>query len=375
MKVAYITTFDVLEAPPHEGGVVWSKRNFHLIQHVFGKENVYLCCITKHKDSMINATDNTKVFFSDRSKKQILINSLSGRLQFSKSIEDEVVKHVLQLKCNIVCLDMSRMGYLQERLPKEIKQVLFLCGIERDYIKALTRINPSRIVLKRAINTNESLSVKYSDIVIALNQRDSNGLLKYYSRRPDFILPITIDDSYIENEIDDANIKPSKLQLLFVGALFPPNEHGLSWFVKEVMPNVNADLTVIGKDFEKIKDKLQSKNVNVIGTVDKLTQYYHNANAVVSPILLGEGMKVKTANHLMYGKPMFATNEALEGYDVDGCKNIVRCNTAVEFETAINKHTKKRPYSFVDNDIRTLFLSKYHSPCYVPMIRDLLNFN
>jgi len=375
MKVAYVTTFDILEEPPHEGGVVWSKRNLFLVQQVYGKENVYVCVITRNKKSLLKATGNITAFYSKRKKTDILLNSFSGRLQYNKSVENSVLKHILHLQCDVVCFDMSRMGFLQERLPEKIKQVLFLCGIERDYIKALININPSRIILKRAINVNERLAVKNSEIIITLNKRDSDGLMKYYNRNSNLVLPVTMDDSFVDCKTyknDISSYSSSKLQLLFVGALFPPNEHGLSWFIREVMPKVNAELVVVGKDFEKLKSKLERDNVKIIGTAHDLSEYYYNSDAVVSPILLGEGMKVKTAGHLMYGKPMFATDEALEGYEVENIGSVFRCNTAEEFVSAINKFCANPNRERFDAPIRELFLSKYTTVNYIPVMKEIL---
>lgn len=72
-------------------------------------------------------------------------------------------------------------------------------------------------------------------------------------------------------------------------------------------------LEIVGKGFEELKNQLTRSNVKVIGGVDSLEPYYENAAAVVMPILYGDGMKVKTAEAMMYGKVIFASEEALEG--------------------------------------------------------------
>ena len=52
---------------------------------------------------------------------------------------------------------------------------------------------------------------------------------------------------------------------------------------------------------------------------------------------LGSGMKSKTAEALMYGKPILGTKEAFEGYDTDPAKVGALCNTATEFIETIGK--------------------------------------
>ena len=370
MKIAYITSVEILGSQ-NTGGIQCCNRNLSLLKQAFGEDNVFVCAITKHKEFAAKSYGNTKVFFSNRRKINILKYTLSGRLQFGRDVETAVLEHIKNLKCDVVFIEFSRMGFLQERLPKDVKQVLFLHNIEVDYIKNLTRVHPPYIVLKRAVERNETLALKNADVIMALNSKDADRVRGDYNRTADLILPITMNDSFNQAEMVTQKTSTSKLQILFIGSLFPPNEQGVLWFVNEVMPRVNAEFTVVGRGFEKLKNRLNRNNVNIIGTVDKLSEYYHEADAVVSPILFGAGMKVKTAEAMMYGKTMFATDEALEGYEVEGQKNIFRCNTAPEFIEAINAYADSPQYKPFDEEIRALFLEKYHTPKYVPVLQEL----
>ena len=371
MKIAYITQEEIL-GPSNTGGILCCKRNLSLLKQAFGDDNIHICAITKNKEYLEKADGKTTVFYSARKKVNILRNVMHGRLQFGKDVEKAVLRHVIDLDCSMAFFDSSRLGTLQEQLPKEIKQILFMLNIEKDYIRNLIRVHPTRIVLKRAFEKNEFLAVKYADKVISLNNRDAGQLKKYYDRSTDCIIPITMEDNFTPSNEDKENTTSTKLQLLFIGSLFAPNEHGVTWFVNEVMPYVNADFLVAGRDFEKLAHKLTRSNVNVIGTVDDLCVYYHNSDAIVSPILFGDGMKVKTAEALMYGKPMFATNEALEGYCVEDQENIFRCNNKEQFITAINEYALKKERTGFDSKLRNLFLEKYHTPSYIPVLKDLL---
>jgi len=371
IKIAYITSVEILDLT-NTGGIQCCKRNLNLLQQAFGEDNVFICAITKNKKLLTKKTGNTEVFYSNRNKISILKNILTNRLQFGRDVEQSVLEHVNSLDCDIVFIEFSRMGFLQKSLSGKVKQVLFLHNIEKNYIKNQIRVHPSRAVLKKAFNINESMAVKYADKIICLNNRDAEQLEEIYNRKADLIIPITFDDSYISPAEESRQNPNPCLQLLFVGSLFPPNEHGITWFVNEVMPYVDAEFTVVGRDFEKLRDKLSRSNVNVVGSVDDLSVYYNNADAIVSPILIGDGMKVKTAEALMYGKPMFATDEALEGYTVEGQKNIYRCNTSEEFILEINKHAKESQRTGFDKNLRDLFLEKYHTPGYISVLKELL---
>jgi hypothetical protein len=89
-----------------------------------------------------------------------------------------------------------------------------------------------------------------------------------------------------------------------------------------------------------------------------LDEYYYTYSNIVMPIQYGAGMKVKTAEAMMFGMTIFATNEALEGYEVDDYKGIYRCNTAMEFIMAIRKMNES---FWQQNTIRECFLQQYES--------------
>jgi len=371
MKIAYITIEEIL-GPANSGGIQCSLRNIDLIKSAFGSENIFVCAITKNKDYLSRENGNMKVFFSYCNRNiNSIINALKGRLVFEKKVENEIIEYLTALGCQYVFLESSKMGNLQKRLPSDLKQILFMQNIEREYTKNLLRKHLEYLIIYLPTVWNEKKAVKNAEIIIMLNKRDSVLLEKFYNRKPYLIIPITFSDSFLEQEsVSPDGIAP--LQLLFVGSLFSSNEHGVTWFVNEVMPYVNAELTIIGKGFERLTGKLNKDNVKTVGTVEDLSSYYYSANAVISPILFGAGMKVKTAEAFMYGKPMFATDEALEGYDVEGLGNIYRCNSQGEFINEINKFSKKTPYILYDPNIRSLFLEKYHTQGYVPVLRKML---
>ncbi|KAK3582584.1 hypothetical protein CHS0354_024138 [Potamilus streckersoni] len=112
---------------------------------------------------------------------------------------------------------------------------------------------------------------------------------------------------------------------------------------------------------EKYQSEWESEKIEVIGTVEETSSYYYAADAVVSPILQGEGMKLKISDALMYGKTIFGTTESFDGYEVDYDKIGARCNSAEAFIRAINHFSKKKenqkfnPYS---REIRVHFTHK-----------------
>jgi len=374
MRIAFVTTFEIL-GPPVTGAIQCAVRNLSLLKQAFGDENIFVCAITRYKEFLSKTTPNTKVFYANRNQKRTTLRNgiavLLGRQRFDKKTEDAVIKYIIQLDCDAAFIDYSLMGFLPAKLPKRIKQALFMHNIEYDVSKLRPYPRIVNYIVSLATYYNESISVKNADIIISLTNRDAARLKKYYKRHSEMILPITFDDRYSEGLMDPQLPASAPFTLLFVGSYFSANNEGLTWFIDNVMPFIKAKLTVVGKDMEKLTNKLKRDNVEIIGTVDELSHFYYNADAVISPLFSGSGMKVKTAEALMYGKPMFATDEALEGYEVDDLENVYRCNTSEQFISAITDYIANEQRTDFDRKVRNRFLEKYHTPSYVPAFREL----
>ena len=183
---------------------------------------------------------------------------------------------------------------------------------------------------------NERKSVKYADKVVVLNKRDSDSLAAFYDRNSDEILPLCIDDRFDVDKVVKFNT--SKIGA-FIGSNFYANNKGIKWFCENVSNRLNCPILIVGKGFENEKEYFSNfKNIRVIGTVDNVEDYYYNVDFIVSPIFDGSGMKTKTAEALMFGKTIFGTHEAFEGYDVDVSKVGAICQTADDFVNAINDY-------------------------------------
>ena len=192
--------------------------------------------------------------------------------------------------------------------------------------------------MKNAV-INEELTLKNSDIIITLNNRDSLMLEEIYKKKSNKEIGITFPITKVLNKTKKINNE--KFKLLFVGiGTFLPNIQGIEFFIEEVLAHINAELEIVGKGTEINREKWEKLNskVKVIGTVDNLDNYYNEADAVIAPIFIGGGMKVKIAEALSYGKTIFGTLEAFEGYEVDYKRVGGLCNTAKEFIENINNY-------------------------------------
>ena len=265
--------------------------------------------------------------------------------------------------CNIInrsdadCLfiETSKMGYFAKLAKKKgMKVISYPLNCEA-ILYGTTRGK----LFVPFIKAQERMTVEYSDFIFYLNERDQKDFYRLYPRsraRPFSLVPVTFVDKVSEEQLTIMKGKAEKRHGLFFGSNFPPNYNGIKWFVENVSQSIDADIDIVGLNFDNCTEFSRS-NVHVIGTVDDLAERIVNASFVIAPIFEGSGMKVKTCEAMMYGKTIFASNEAVEGYEIEE-GTVTLCNNAKEFIGSINAFIKsdKLPYS---EPTRRLFLNKY----------------
>lgn len=356
-KVLFLTVMDIYDKDGN-GGVKCSQRNYIYLQKCYGKCNVILATFPR-KEYTIPPKDEI-MFKRTQNNFQHLIAALLGCKVYFPWNEKKVFKFIVENNFDLIFIDSSLLGRVA-KVEGNFKKIIFFHNVEADYAKNKVqnegiRYLPSYFASKR----NEKIAIENVDAVIALNTRDSLRLESLYGRGANFILPITLHDSYSMEKARKFTIQ--KNRLLFVGSFMPQNQVAVEWFMKEVMPELTGiNLDIVGKGFENKKREYEAEsNVNVIGEVDDLDEVYYSHEIVIIPLLYGAGMKIKTAEAMMYGKIILASDEALEGYDINGVSGVFRCNTAEEYIIKINELCGDK---LVQSDTRTLFTNKYDDTC------------
>lgn len=346
-----------------DGGKKVSNRNYELLKAVFGKENVKLIMFTNCLNYECKDGDAMRLK-SYRCMVDRVINIFRGRLFTGKQNEEWVIRYVEQENYNIVFLDRSLFGTLAFELKKNcIKSEIwtFAHNVESNYFYNKLKKNALiRGIICRKIKKSERVTFENSDKIFSLTNRDADLIKTIYDKKVNFVIPVTFQDKFCLKKcaFHDWN----KKELLFIGSMFGPNYDGIKWFCRNVMKELpEYTLKIVGKGFESKRSDLEgeSDNIQVIGTVDDLEKYYYADNVIVMPIFYGEGQKVKTAEAMMYGKVILASDEALEGYHVQGVEGILRCNSKDEFVNSIRMLHEKIIWDNARNSVRSLFLKNY----------------
>lgn len=333
-KLIFVTFNDI--GSLHYGGALCSYRNYQSLSQFYQIETVV---IKKH------STFKSLQSCLEGNYPPILNSNIS-----------KIISSILKNNIEIVFLDSSLMGKLSNAIKKRTnaKIIVFFNNVEYDYtlVRFGIEFSIQKIIYQRLAFKNEKKSIINSDYRISLTERDRNRIFELYHKQIDCVIPVTLPDKRYNFNFNNIG----KYCLLF-GANTRANYEGYKWFVQNVAEKIKSDIVIAGKGFDKIANEFERDNVQVIGFVEDLEELYANAICIIIPLLSGSGMKLKTVEALMYGKTIFGSAEAFEGYDFDYSQVGGLCNTAEDYISQINDYLLNS--TTINNYSRSIYEKKY----------------
>ncbi len=334
-----------------DGGSQANKRNAEIAAHILGKENV------------------DYYYVNDVNKKRSIFSLLRTASLFPFSYFNGLTPCKLQAIIDMssaydyVFVSTSVFGLIAKKLREhgyKGKIISFFHNVESLYYEArVSKGLPFRDIIIGCAAKNDRCSISYADISIGLCERDSNIMKQLYGKSFDAIVPITFTDKCTDKPHNLHMLTASKPKCYFIGSNFPANSEGLLWFVKNVLPHVDIDFKIVGKDMDLLKASNPIlDSIPVYANVPNLAPYFEDADFMVFPIFSGSGMKVKTCEALMYGKNILGTTETFEGYELNTSSCGRLCNTAEDYIDAI-RYYSENPVPKYNAYSRSVFVSKY----------------
>ena len=329
------------------GGNLANMRSLNTIKKFFGTENV------------------GEYYILDEAQKRPIWSYLLAVLLFPfnyhNGLTPQKIKDIISISkdYNYIFLSTSVIAIVAKKLRENGYQgtiVTHYHNIESIYYDAIIpRWFPGRQIIVRCAANNDKYGCEYSSKVITLSERDSKFLEKHYGRKADAIISISLEDNF--SPIDESQLTSKRPLCLFIGTYNKPNNNGVLFFVKNVLPFVDIEFKVVGKGMGRLKNENDSmKDIEVINDAPDLRPFFNEADFMILPVFSGSGMKVKTCESLMYGKNIIGSSETFEGYHVDTNKVGGLCNTADEYIRCL-KHYINHPIPRFNKYSREIFIS------------------
>jgi glycosyltransferase involved in cell wall biosynthesis len=143
------------------------------------------------------------------------------------------------------------------------------------------------------------------------------------------------------------------------------NIDGVLWFAKQGWPLIEAAhpglrFTVVGRNPADSVQTLASRRIEVTGTVDDVRPYYREAFAVVVPLRIGSGTRLKILEAMAAGVPVISTRLGAEGIEAIPDRHILIADTPEEMSAAVRRlRAEPEIGSHLAEEARRLVLSRY----------------
>jgi glycosyltransferase involved in cell wall biosynthesis len=138
---------------------------------------------------------------------------------------------------------------------------------------------------------------------------------------------------------------PEPSTILFFGALnYFPNTDGLLFFVQEIFPKVraalpSARLIAVGYTPDHLRS-LAGPSIDMKGFVPDVRVELERAAAVIAPLRLGGGTRLKILEAMAMGKPVVSTPEGAEGLQVEDGRDLLLASSPETFAERLVKVLK-----------------------------------
>ncbi len=201
---------------------------------------------------------------------------------------------------------------------------------------------PKKIVARRTaklLQDAESRLIDRCDAHSVVSEREKTKLLQRNPAAHVHVLPNGVDTStYRFSETTS-----SQSSLLFVGSMdYHANVDAVTWFAESTWPAISSafpelEFVVVGRSPGRDVQKLASDTVRITGTVDDVRPYYASALAVVVPLRVGGGTRLKILEAMSMGVPVISTTLGAEGISVTNETNIILADSEQEIIRAVER--------------------------------------
>ncbi|PNY35328.1 hypothetical protein C2E31_17520 [Rhodopirellula baltica] len=172
------------------------------------------------------------------------------------------------------------------------------------------------------------------DRVIAVSQSDKAIYQEQYGWNHVDVIDTSVDTEYFRPQ----DVAPTPERLVFIGSMdWLPNIDGMTWFVSEVFPKLrkrapNVTLQIVGRNPTDAVQKLAATDgVEVTGSVDDTRPYLASSTAVIVPLRIGGGTRLKIPEAMSMKKPIISTTIGAEGLPVAHDEHLLIADRAESF--------------------------------------------
>jgi len=261
-----------------------------------------------------------------------LVQSLVSSLPFavwrykSDELTSWLTKYAKPDSYDVVIVDfLAPAAGVPDSLPLPV--VLFEHNVEteiwRRHAETATRFLTRRLfrLQEQRMRAFENAWCRRSDLVVAVSDADAMALETNFGAVKPVAVPTGVDTDYF---VPQGNTPREAALFVFVGSMdWLPNEEGVQWFCEAVWPEVRrkiprARFRIVGRSPSPAVRALadDATGVEVTGSVPDVRPHLEAASAMLVPLRIGGGTRLKIFEAMGMECPVISTTIGAEGLPV-----------------------------------------------------------
>jgi sugar transferase (PEP-CTERM/EpsH1 system associated) len=227
-------------------------------------------------------------------------------------------------------------------------------NIESELMWRYSEHTPSwskRLVAKRTARLLEKAELQLlnkCDAHTVVSEREKRKLLALCPSANVHVVPNGVDTEHFASSGLAANALGSNSEnsghnLIYVGSMdYHANIDAVVWFARDVWPEIakrhpKLKFVIVGRNPSEQIRRLESESIRVTGTVADVRPFYASAFAVVVPLRVGGGTRLKILEAMAAGVPVVTTHLGAEGISAEDRVHALFADTPREIIDAVDQ--------------------------------------
>ena len=261
----------------------------------------------------------------------------------SRRVRDQLKSCLTQLRPDVVVCDfLDGAVNLPDGLA--IPSVLFQHNVESEIWRrhATNRATSARKLIYRLEFSKmlryEQDAVRRFDHVIAVSEHDKQLMTAWVEPERVTVVPTGVETGQFCPGPQSRQEKPL---VVFVGAMdWEPNVDAVKYFCAEIWSQISAKVPearfrIVGRNPDGRVQELAGPSIDVTGRVPSVVEHLREASAVVVPLRIGGGTRLKIYEAMAAGKAVVSTSIGAEGLDVHHGRDIILADSPEDFARAV----------------------------------------
>jgi glycosyltransferase involved in cell wall biosynthesis len=275
---------------------------------------------------------------------------------------------------DLVNLEFSFLGHcnLRQAPPGESPPALIVDSHNIDYELARQYARSGSSLVRRLyaevnwrkLRREELATYGDADGVTLCSETDAQRLTDQVPSARTAVIPNAADVEYYQPRSSDP--KPDGRTVVFFGLMsYVPNIDGVTHFIQDIWPRIaaahpNSRCKIIGGGAPASVRALAGPQIELTGFVPDLRPHLAEAAAVVVPLRLGGGTRLKIVEAMAMGKAVVSTRLGAEGINAAPGSDILLEDDPAAFADAVNRLLADRGLALrIGQSARQLAVQRY----------------